>query len=77
MDPSSKNGTAEVAQNLEAKMAWMSKFNVSYERKLFVLEQVNPVVKEMMRQVVQELPDDPIAHLLTWAKQKRAESGAP
>ncbi|CAD7926765.1 unnamed protein product [Amoebophrya sp. A120] len=44
---------------------------------LFIQEKVNPVLEQLVTQMLLDRPEDPSAFMLAWLKEKHKESGFP
>jgi len=55
-------------------MAGLENLKISDEKKKYIVEQLNPLLEEMVTECLQQMPDKPVIYMLNWLKEKKAKS---
>lgn len=52
-------------------MESLDALNIAEEKKRYILEQLNPVLEEMVAECIHRMPEDPVPFMLEWLEQKK------
>mmetsp|Transcript_28212 Transcript_28212/g.61586 ORF Transcript_28212/g.61586 Transcript_28212/m.61586 type:complete len:403 (-) Transcript_28212:107-1315(-) len=54
-------------------MEELDAFPISSEKKKYILESVNPILEDMVVEVIQRVPGDPVPFMLEWLEKRRVQ----
>jgi len=54
-------------------MAHLDQFDISDAKKKYITDEVNPLLEELVRSMLTEMPDDPLPNMIKWLKTKSGE----